>query len=33
MVTDGLDELGDDDEDMQGPSQQEVALLLGGMEI
>ncbi len=30
MVTDGFDELGDDDAtDMQGPSQQEVAIILG----
>ncbi len=32
MVTDGFDELEDDD-DMQGTSEQEVALMLGGMDI
>ncbi len=33
MVTDGLDELGVDDEDIQGPSQQELALMLRDMEM
>ncbi len=33
MVTDGLDELGNDDDDMQVPSLQELALMLGDMEM
>jgi hypothetical protein len=33
MVTDGFDELGDDDDGMQGPSQQEFARILGDMEM
>ncbi len=31
MVTDLFDQLGDDDDDMQGPSKQEMAHLLGEM--